>query len=164
MSSRAGGTRVEITKIVWMYTRSELSERSLTKISEYRLYISFMYVTNSVWNVFFGEVIFYRTWRLLQGGVWEALAWKSQRLYRFIPDLNRPSAESLIFPNFLHVQKEGKISNRRDALETRRLITIDLPLSRALILFHYSKSMFKDLSVAGTSFLVKVDFSVSALK
>ena len=32
---RAGGTRVEITKIVPMYTRSESSERSFTNTSEF---------------------------------------------------------------------------------------------------------------------------------
>ena len=34
---RAGGTRVEITKIVPMYTRYESSERSFTNISEFPL-------------------------------------------------------------------------------------------------------------------------------
>lgn len=144
MSSRAGGTRVEITEIVWtytLYTRSELSERSLTKISEYHLYhISFMYVTNSVWNVFFSEKSF-STARGVSSR--EALAWKSQRLYRCIPDQNRLSAVSLIFPNFLYVQKEGKNIKQARCFRDQK-INHDLPYRAPSFFFtiwsQYSKT------------------------
>ena len=103
-----------------MYTGSELSERSLTKISEYHLYhIIIIYVCHQ----FRIECFFLR---LLQGGVREALAWKSQGLYRCIPDMNRLSAVSLIFPNFLYVQKGGKNIKQARCVRDQK-INHDLP-------------------------------------
>ena len=64
--------------------------------------------------------------RLLQGGVREALAWKSQRLYRCIKDMNRLSAVSLIFPNFLYVQKGGKNIKQARCVRDQK-IDYDLP-------------------------------------